>query len=83
MIADPLALLLRDLPTLVEVAVHNDSTVVFPASLIGLDYRREPIIEGSVVGRLGGFLARVSEAASERPVASVLPTASTNRESVL
>ena len=55
MMAHPLALQLRNLQTLVEVAVDKNSTVVFPAPLM------------STIGELGSFLAREKQAASELP----------------
>jgi regulator of protease activity HflC (stomatin/prohibitin superfamily) len=51
MIAHPLALQLRNLQTLIEVAVDKNSTVVFPAPLM------------STIGELGSFLARETESA--------------------
>ena len=54
MAAHPLAPQLRNLQTLVEVAVDKNSTVVFPAPLM------------STIGELGAFLARESQAAGER-----------------
>jgi hypothetical protein len=53
MAAHPLALQLRNLQTLVEVAVDKNSTVVFPAPLM------------STISELGSFLAREREAAGE------------------
>src|SRR6202042_398856 len=53
MAAHPLALQLRNLQTLVEVAVDRNSTVVFPAPLM------------STIGELGSFLAREKQAAGE------------------
>ncbi|HEY5190237.1 MAG TPA: slipin family protein [Solirubrobacteraceae bacterium] len=53
MMAHPLALQLRNLQTLVEVAVDKNSTVVFPAPLM------------STIGELGAFLKRETEAAGE------------------
>ncbi len=55
MMAHPLALQLRNLQTLVEVAVDKNSTVVFPAPLM------------STIGELGAFLARESKAAADLP----------------
>jgi regulator of protease activity HflC (stomatin/prohibitin superfamily) len=52
MMAHPLALQLRNLQTLVEVAVDKNSTVVFPAPLM------------STIGELGAFLSRESAAAT-------------------
>ncbi len=65
MMAHPLALQLRNLQTLVEVAVDKNSTVVFPAPLM------------STIGELGAFLARESKAATELPTP---PMPSTNGE---
>ncbi|MHB8658557.1 MAG: slipin family protein [Solirubrobacteraceae bacterium] len=65
MMAHPLALQLRNLQTLVEVAVDKNSTVVFPAPLM------------STIGELGAFLARETKAAGELPFlaeAAPLPT---------
>ncbi len=70
MMAHPLALQLRNLQTLVEVAVDKNSTVVFPAPLM------------STIGELGAFLARESKAAAELPAAPDVTTASTNGELV-
>ncbi len=67
MAAHPLALQLRNLQTLVEVAVDKNSTVVFPAPLM------------STIAELGAFLERESRAAGELPAA---PTPSTNGELV-
>jgi hypothetical protein len=60
MMAHPLALQLRNLQSLVEIAVDKNSTVVFPAPLM------------STIGELGSFLARETAAAAaitptERP----------------
>ncbi|HEX2904874.1 MAG TPA: slipin family protein [Jatrophihabitans sp.] len=51
MMAHPLALQLRNLQTLVEIAVDKNSTVVFPSPLM------------STIGELGSFLAREAAAA--------------------
>jgi regulator of protease activity HflC (stomatin/prohibitin superfamily) len=51
MMAHPLALQLRNLQTLVEIAMDKNSTVVFPAPLM------------STIGELGAFLARETAAA--------------------
>ncbi len=51
MMAHPLALQLRNLQTLVEIAVDKNSTVVFPAPLM------------STIGELSAFLARENQAA--------------------
>jgi regulator of protease activity HflC (stomatin/prohibitin superfamily) len=69
MMAHPLALQLRNLQTLVEVAVDKNSTVVFPAPLM------------STIGELGTFLARETKAAGELPTPHVT-TGSTNGELV-
>ena len=55
MMSHPLALQLRNLQTLVEVAVDKNSTVVFPAPLM------------STIAELGAFLAR-EHAAAQVPV---------------
>ena len=55
MAAHPLALQLRNLQTLVEVAVDKNSTVVFPAPLM------------STIAELGSFLAREKQAADQLP----------------
>jgi regulator of protease activity HflC (stomatin/prohibitin superfamily) len=52
MMAHPLALQLRNLQSLVEIAVDKNSTVVFPAPLM------------STIGELSAFLARENQAAS-------------------
>src|SRR6202040_3554074 len=70
MMAHPLALQLRNLQTLVEVAVDKNSTVVFPAPLM------------STIAELGAFLERESRAAGERPAASGQPAGSGNGELV-
>jgi regulator of protease activity HflC (stomatin/prohibitin superfamily) len=67
MMAHPLALQLRNLQTLVEIAVDKNSTVVFPAPLM------------STIGELGAFLARESAAAEP---SQPIPSASTNGELV-
>jgi regulator of protease activity HflC (stomatin/prohibitin superfamily) len=54
MMRHPLALQLRNLQTLVEIAVDKNSTVVFPAGLM------------STIQELGAFLAREATAASDR-----------------
>jgi regulator of protease activity HflC (stomatin/prohibitin superfamily) len=63
MMAHPLALQLRNLQTLVEIAVDKNSTVVFPAPLM------------STIQELGAFLGREGKAASGLPGAPVLPPA--------
>src|SRR5271163_1502696 len=55
MMAHPLALQLRNLQTLVEIAVDKNSTVVFPAPLM------------STIQELGAFLAREGKAAGSLP----------------
>ena len=70
MMAHPLALQLRNLQTLVEVAVDKNSTVVFPAPLM------------STIAELGAFLQRESQAAGALPAAPDRPTRSTNGELV-
>src|ERR1700727_525390 len=66
MMAHPLALQLRNLQTLVEVAVDKNSTVVFPAPLM------------STIAELGAFLARETKAAAEFPNPPALPAPATN-----
>ena len=66
MMAHPLALQLRNLQTLVEVAVDKNSTVVFPAPLM------------STIAELGAFLARETKAASEFPAPPDPTNGSTN-----
>lgn len=55
MMAHPLALQLRNLQSLVEIAVDKNSTVVFPAPLM------------STIGELGTFLAQETAAAARHP----------------
>ena len=55
MMAHPLALQLRNLQSLVEIAVDKNSTVVFPAPLM------------STIGELGSFLSREAAAATRPP----------------
>jgi regulator of protease activity HflC (stomatin/prohibitin superfamily) len=64
MMAHPLALQLRNLQSLVEIAVDKNSTVVFPAPLM------------STIGELGAFLARETAAAQAAPSAAGAPDAS-------
>ena len=62
MMAHPLALQLRNLQSLVEIAVDKNSTVVFPAPLM------------STIQELGAFLARETAAAvapANRPALAV------------
>ena len=68
MMAHPLALQLRNLQTLVEVAVDKNSTVVFPAPLM------------STIAELGAFLARESKAAVELAAVPALPSRAANGE---
>jgi regulator of protease activity HflC (stomatin/prohibitin superfamily) len=70
MMAHPLALQLRNLQTLVEVAVDKNSTVVFPAPLM------------STIGELGAFLARESKAAADLPTPPPVRDGSHNGERV-
>jgi regulator of protease activity HflC (stomatin/prohibitin superfamily) len=70
MMAHPLALQLRNLQALVELAVDKNSTVVFPAPLM------------STIGELGAFLARESKAAAELPIPPALPTPASNGDRV-
>jgi regulator of protease activity HflC (stomatin/prohibitin superfamily) len=70
MMAHPLALQLRNLQTLVEVAVDKNSTVVFPAPLM------------STIAELGAFLERESKAADQPPARQDQPAGSTNGELV-
>jgi regulator of protease activity HflC (stomatin/prohibitin superfamily) len=58
MMAHPLALQLRNLQTLAEIAVDRNSTVVFPAPLM------------STIQELGAFLSRETAAATETAAAS-------------
>ena len=66
MMAHPLALQLRNLQTLVEVAVDKNSTVVFPAPLM------------STIAELASFLERESTAAGKALATPNQPTGSTN-----
>jgi regulator of protease activity HflC (stomatin/prohibitin superfamily) len=61
MMAHPLALQLRNLQTLVEIAVDKNSTVVFPAPLM------------STIQELGAFLNRETQAAGDLPGAQIAP----------
>ncbi|WP_244871947.1 slipin family protein [Catellatospora sp. TT07R-123] len=61
MMAHPLALQLRNLQSLVEIAVDKNSTVVFPSPLM------------STIGELGTFLAREAAAARIPPPAPTAP----------
>ncbi|PZH16602.1 band 7 domain-containing protein [Streptomyces sp. NTH33] len=64
MMAHPLALQLRNLQSLVEIGVDQNTTVVFPAPLM------------STIGELGSFLARETAAAAP---AAAAPRAGTRR----
>ncbi len=64
MMAHPLALQLRNLQTLVEIAVDKNSTVVFPAPLM------------STIQELGAFLARERGAAGDLPAPPLIAPAS-------
>jgi regulator of protease activity HflC (stomatin/prohibitin superfamily) len=66
MMAHPLALQLRNLQTLVEVAVDKNSTVVFPAPLM------------STIGELGAFLASETKAVAALPIPPALSPTATN-----
>ena len=69
MMAHPLALQLRNLQTLLDIAVDKNSTVVFPAPLM------------STIAELGSFLARESSAADARPEPTgVAPIATNDRK---
>jgi regulator of protease activity HflC (stomatin/prohibitin superfamily) len=70
MMAHPLALQLRNLQTLVEIAVDKNSTVVFPAPLM------------STIGELGAFLKNETQAAAELPTPPAMPVAATNGDGV-
>src|SRR6185295_1556334 len=62
MMAHPLALQLRNLQSLVELGVDENSTVVFPAPLM------------STIGELGAFLARETAASAAGPHTKALPS---------
>jgi len=61
MMAHPLALQLRNLQSLVEIGVDQNTTVVFPAPLM------------STIGELGSFLARETAATSPAPTPTGTP----------
>jgi regulator of protease activity HflC (stomatin/prohibitin superfamily) len=63
MMAHPLALQLRNLQSLVELGVDNNTTVVFPAPLM------------STIGELGEFLAREKAGATSAATAATAATA--------
>jgi regulator of protease activity HflC (stomatin/prohibitin superfamily) len=64
MMAHPLALQLRNLQSLVEIGVDQNTTVVFPAPLM------------STIGELSAFLAREATAADATPPAATAPDTS-------
>ena len=66
MMEHPLALQLRNLQTLVEIAVDKNSTVVFPAPLM------------STIQELGAFLKRETTAAGDLPATTALAPAPSN-----
>ena len=66
MMAHPLALQLRNLQSLVELGVDQNTTVVFPAPLM------------STIQELGAFLAREQAAGSTPAPASTTPGRSTS-----
>jgi regulator of protease activity HflC (stomatin/prohibitin superfamily) len=68
MMAHPLALQLRNLQTLVEIAVDKNSTVVFPAPLM------------STIGELGAFLNRETVAAAEATASPKLAVTNGDRK---
>ena len=70
MMAHPLALQLRNLQTLAEVAVEKNSTIVFPSPVM------------STIAELGAFLERESNATGALPVPIGRPAASENGELV-
>ena len=70
MMAHPLALQLRNLQTLTEVAVEKNYTIVFPAPVM------------STIAELGAFLERETEAARERPAPAGQPAGSGDGEVV-
>src|SRR5689334_12573220 len=65
MMAHPLALQLRNLQSLVEIGVDQNTTVVFPAPLM------------STIGELGAFLARETAAADTAPATTAAPPPAT------
>ncbi|MFJ3302974.1 slipin family protein [Streptomyces sp. NPDC086549] len=67
MMAHPLALQLRNLQSLVEIGVDQNTTVVFPAPLM------------STIGELGSFLARETAAAAPAAAASLAGTGRTDK----
>ncbi|MGW7546177.1 slipin family protein [Streptomyces sp. NPDC054770] len=67
MMAHPLALQLRNLQSLVEIGVDQNTTVVFPAPLM------------STIGELGAFLARETAAAAPAAAAALAGTGRTDK----
>ncbi|MFE8948533.1 slipin family protein [Streptomyces sp. NPDC007856] len=67
MMAHPLALQLRNLQSLVEIGVDQNTTVVFPAPLM------------STIGELGSFLARETAAAAPAAAAPLADTGRTDK----
>ncbi|MFF4570465.1 slipin family protein [Streptomyces sp. NPDC001410] len=67
MMAHPLALQLRNLQSLVEIGVDQNTTVVFPAPLM------------STIGELGSFLARETAAAAPPAAAPLTGTGRTDK----
>ncbi|MFF7351974.1 MULTISPECIES: slipin family protein [Streptomyces] len=67
MMAHPLALQLRNLQSLVEIGVDQNTTVVFPAPLM------------STIGELGSFLARETAAAAPAAAAPLAGTGRTDK----
>ena len=63
MLAHPLALQLRNLQTLVELGVDQNTTIVFPAPLM------------STIQELGAFVAREAAAAGAQPAAPIIRSA--------
>ncbi|MFE9448642.1 hypothetical protein [Streptomyces sp. NPDC006739] len=67
MMAHPLALQLRNLQSLVEIGVDQNTTVVFPAPLM------------STIGELGSFLARETAAAAPAAAAPLAGNGRTDK----
>jgi regulator of protease activity HflC (stomatin/prohibitin superfamily) len=68
MLAHPIALQLRNLQTLAEIAVDRNSTVVFPAPLM------------STIQELGAFLSRETQAAGSVPAATAVVATAASAE---
>jgi hypothetical protein len=64
MMAHPLALQLRNLQTMLEIAVDKNSTIMFPAPLM------------STIEEIGSFLSREATAAAPAPPATASPPTS-------